>query len=192
MAIGTALAVVGGISAIGGIVASRRAARMQRDQLAQWNAVYGDVQDQLAEYYGGLDADEFTAQGLENQQKAFQQAQAELEQSFEQRGLGQSGQVKDASQTVALENARAKARIRQDAPHQVMERKQSFLATGLGQKQNLDQAALTSQQNEANAFFGAAGTALTSYATGLGEGTIPSTTASTVTAASPTPKLELA
>lgn len=107
--------------------------QFQKDQYKDWQNIYGDVQKNLGDYYKTLGPEKITALGLENQQKEFQFASAELMKDMAQRGLSDSGIERAALATSKFQNAEARARIRTEAPEKVAQAKLGFLGVGLGQ-----------------------------------------------------------
>lgn len=110
----------------------------QREQYADWQNIFGPIQDNLGDYYKNLSADKITTLGLENQQREFQNMSRQLNQQFAQRGISPDSAV-SASTTANLgfANATERARIRTAAPGQAAQEKLGFLAIGMGQGQAL-------------------------------------------------------
>lgn len=105
----------------------------QKQQYADWDNVYGDIQENLGKYYKDLTPDKLVSLGLENQQKQFQQVQDSIKRDFAQRGLTNAGQEIALTAGNAVQNATAKAAIRTNADAMVNEEKMKFLGLGLGQ-----------------------------------------------------------
>lgn len=106
-----------------------------KEQYTDWKAIYGPVEQNLANFYNELTPDYFEAQGLQNQQQAYQQQQTELADYFAKNNI-ESGVQADIFAKTSMENVRQEAQIRADAPIKTAEAKSSFLSLGLGQKQN--------------------------------------------------------
>lgn len=125
--------------------ASARAAQASREELEfaqqqyqDFRNVYGDVEANLGRFYRNLSPDTFAIQGIE----AFEQEQARalenVQQSLAQRGLTDSGISADLERQASIESAETRARIRTQAPLQVAEAQQAFVASGRGgQAENL-------------------------------------------------------
>lgn len=105
-----------------------------KEQYADWKAVYGDVQTNLGTYYKNLTPEKITALGLENQQREFQIASAEVDKMFAQKGIAPtSGMAVHTKATATFQNAEARAKIRSSAEQDVADEKLKFLGVGLGQ-----------------------------------------------------------
>jgi len=174
MGVGTALAVIGGLSAVQGISASRRAKNLSNAQMAEWQRLYGGVEQDLADFFNNLTPDIYEAQGLEAQQLEFQKAQENLSAFLAERGLGQSGVAIENQQDLELANAQMRAKIRREAPFKVAEVKQSFLQTGIGEKQQIQTDQLNAARGEAKGWFQGATSAFTGLASGIASGDITS------------------
>lgn len=104
----------------------------QKEQYSDWKAVYGDIQTNLGSYFKNLTPERLTAMGLHNQQKEFQNALADINKTFAQKGLEGSGLDVSTQTTAKLANAAARAQIRTSAVDATTEQKLSFLNLGLG------------------------------------------------------------
>lgn len=135
---------------------ARSSSRFARRQYEDWQDIYGDVQENLAEYYETLSPESITSLGLQEQSKATQLAREEIKQSFASRGLAGSGFETSTMTDLALDDARSRARIRVAAPDMVRGQKENFLRIGLGQKPALMSGVLQSGANLANVYQGQA------------------------------------
>lgn len=99
----------------------------------EWQSIFGDVQEQLSQYYEDYDADTIEALGVQNIEKEYATSKQNLTRSLAQRGISGSGT--EAAALTALESQRAlgAAGVRAAAPHQAMQAKEGFLSLGLGQ-----------------------------------------------------------
>ena len=200
-------AIVGGATLVGGLMSSNQAekdraaaSRMSAEQLAferqkydEWKATYGDIEQNLAEYYSQLTPDFYEAQGLEAFQQEQEAAIGRIKTSLAQRGIEDSGLSLAMEQELEQEGALERARIRTMAPGMAAEEQRQFLQVGLGQNpgagvsQALSQRAQTAeamaQRSEATAGqamqagITAAGTALADY---INQPKTPTTTVSTL------------
>lgn len=191
---GVATAVIGS-AIIGGVVSSnsadkatKSAERQSADAIAfeqqkydDWNATYGPLQDNLAEYYNNITPEYYETIGLEAFQQEQEAAMARIDESLVQRGIDpSSGIAASLEAQTELDAAEGRAEIRRDAPRQAAEDKSRFLQIGLGQNpgQSMSQALsnqasasqqrATMQQQAAGQAVGSAintvGTALVDYA----------------------------
>ena len=174
-----------GLSYMGSRSASKDASGAASDQLGfeqekydDWNDIYGPVQDNLADYYGGLTPEYYEVQGLEAFEKekavAFEQLDAELAQ----RGITDSGIAASIESQQALSSAQTRAQIRTEAPAKAAEEKLRFLQVGLGQNpgsslsQTLSQrtaSTAATAQESARVAGGAISTAVTTVGTALSD-----------------------
>lgn len=135
----------------------------QKEQYADWKAVYGDITDNLGEYYKNLGPEKITALGLTAQQQEYQIALQEIKRTNAARGLSGSAFEKASLDNAAMANATARATIRATAEDQTIKEKMNFLGLGLGQGEsmlgNINNAAnigVGANTNAANMFMGRA------------------------------------
>lgn len=104
-----------------------------QEQYDDWMAIYGPIQENLAQYYGGVTPEYYEVQGLE----AFEQEQeatlTSLQESLAQRGISDSGIAAALETQVELGGAQERAKIRAQAPAMAAEEQLRFLQVGLGQ-----------------------------------------------------------
>lgn len=112
---------------------SKEAIAFQKEQYKDWKAIYGDIQENLGEYYKNLTPEKLTSVGLVNQQKEYQMMKLNLEKEFAQKGISGSGVETAMKTSLAFQNAEARAGIRTGAEEAVAEKKLQFLGVGLGQ-----------------------------------------------------------
>ncbi len=140
-------AAVIGSAVVGGVVsnnASKRAAAtaskseeasldFEKQRYNDFKETYGGIEDNLADYYGGLTADYYESMGLQTFQQEFDTSMTQLNESLAQRGISDSGIGASLQMQGQLSAAETKAGIRRDAERQVNSDKASFLQIGLGQ-----------------------------------------------------------
>lgn len=117
----------------------------QKEQYDRWKGIYGDLEENLGEFYQGLTPDYIAAQGLQEEQKAFQKTMTQVSESLKQMGVSEGAQA-DIMARAEIENAQAKAKIRAEAPYKTAELQQSFLALGAGGAEQYGQALETAAQ----------------------------------------------
>ena len=157
---------VAGSAVVGAAVSSNNASKARKSaanaaksdlgfakaQYEDWLNAFGDIQNNLSEYYENLTPDFMEAQGLQafEQEKEF--ALSQLEADLAQRGIEQSGIAKEAYEDFAFESASERARIRAEAPLRTAQAQQEFLQVGLGQNPASNvQSALASRSAQASA-----------------------------------------
>lgn len=120
-------------------------------QYADWLDAFGDIQDNLSDYYENLTPDFYETQAIQafEQEKEF--ALSQLEADLAQRGIDTSGLAKEIQEDIAFSSAVERAKIRAEAPIKTAQAKQEFLQIGLGQNpaDNV-QASLLNRTNQLN------------------------------------------
>ena len=138
---GAAISVVGGVVASnsadkraeGANAASDAALAFEQERYDDWKATYGDIQDNLSDYFSSLTPEYYATMGLENQEQAFETSMARINESLAQRGITNSAVAASLESQAEIDNAEAKARIRSEAPRMAAQEKMNFLQVGLGQ-----------------------------------------------------------
>lgn len=103
-----------------------------KEQYADWKAVFGDVAQNLSNYYSRLgNSDYATVRGLEAFEMEKDRALGQLRQTLDQRGLGTSGAAAQIEQDFAELTAVERAQIRANAPREAAQEQLGFLALGL-------------------------------------------------------------
>lgn len=180
----------GGVALIGGAMsrrsakdASRQAAQADAERLAfekerhaEWKAIYGPIQENLAEFYNNLSADYFETAGLESLEIEKARSLDMIETSMAQRGLGDSGLEADAVIDLERDTMQQRAAVRKNAPIQAANERMRFLQVGLGSDPSNSMAnALADRADSANRrldranqdYATAAGSALTGVGNAL-------------------------
>jgi len=105
----------------------------QKQQYNDWKAIYGDIQDNLGDYYQHLTATDWKNQNFTAIQQHYQSQVAQVHKLLAQRGLDTSGIEASLDINSALQAAQAKANIEANADNYVAQQKMQFLGLGLGQ-----------------------------------------------------------
>lgn len=156
----------------------KRALAFEQKKYDDWKALYGDVEENLADYYKNLTPEYYEVRGVEAFEKEKEATLTKLRETFEQRGIRRDSSLALGTEAAFEMGAAAtKANIRASAEQATADAKQSFLGLGtqrepagigplLLQDAN-NQAAMARQAAEAagEAF----GTAVTTTATGLSD-----------------------
>jgi hypothetical protein len=103
-------------------------ANEMQGQYDRWNSIYGTLQENLGEFYNNLTPQMLSATNLQMRQREYQTAVDTVRKNFAQRGVA-SGAQSAIEAGMAMENAKARAQIRADAPFQVAEAQTGFLAS---------------------------------------------------------------
>lgn len=140
--------------------ASEEQLAFQKQQYADWEDIFGPIQDNLSSYYQTLSPDTYTSLGLQNLQKSYQTSRDSLDRSLAQRGLSNSGAAVQGLTDLSTQRMLGEANIRQSAPQAVESQKQNFLSIGLGLQPGLQSGIANAYGNIANTNMNAATNAL--------------------------------
>lgn len=116
--------------------AAEEALAFQKEQFEYWHDIYGDIQQNLSNFYTNLDPQKYATGSKIAQQTAFQNSQTQVSDTLAQRGLGGGRFESYVNAQANFANESTKANIDFRAPEQVAQLKQGFLSLGLGQYQN--------------------------------------------------------
>jgi len=107
--------------------------KFQRAQYEDWKKIYGPIQDNLGNFYMNMNTDKYEQQQIEQIQIEFNKAAKQIDTTFAQKGLEDSG-LKAATE-IAIQNQAAmqKANVRANADEIVAQKQMQFLGLGLGQ-----------------------------------------------------------
>lgn len=119
--------------------AARAELEFAMEKQADWDKVYGPVQDNLGEYYKTLTPEKYEAMGVQKINEEYAKSQQNITKLLSQRGISGSGV--EAASLVALDQSAAtsKATVRATSVDQVNAEKKSFLQLGLGQASGINQ-----------------------------------------------------
>ncbi len=150
---------------------SKEGVEVAQQFLAEWESIYGGIEDNLSSFFASLTPERFTALGLENFQQEFQVTQERINQSFAQRGIPDSGLEISLDTLLEAKRAEVRAGIRTEAPFKVAEAQSKFLALGLPFKRPTQvgvSSAIESRTNTLLGFASASTEAAAAAATGAG------------------------
>lgn len=124
----------------------------QKQQYADWEEIFGPIQENLSRSTQALSPDSFAARGLQDLQGSFSASRKSLTQTLAQRGISDSG-VSAAAQA-QLEGSRmlGGAQIKAGADETVRQQQLQFLGLGLGQQGALQSGISASYGNLANVY----------------------------------------
>jgi len=122
--------------------AMKKAAQVSEDRLKfekeiyaenreRWDKIFGPSQDRLASFYNNLSSDDLIATGLDSQKKEFTAAREQQQRRAAQQGFT-SPAVDQQTQQLDMQEAQARAGLRQQAPFQLAGAQQQFLGMGMG------------------------------------------------------------
>lgn len=140
-------AIAGAGSVVGGVMASKsardaadaslEAAEAQidweKEMYADWKAIYGDIEQNLANYYENLTPEYYASMGLEAFNLEYQTSQTRMSENLAQRGIAaDSGIATSLESQNELGAAETRAGIRRDAASSAAAEKSNFLQIGMG------------------------------------------------------------
>lgn len=130
--------------------ASMAQLEFQKQQYADWENIFGPIQNNLSSYYQNLHPDTFASLGIQNIEKQYATSRQNLDVALAKRGIENSGAT--VAGLTQLESARmlGKAEAQTNAPMQVAQLQQGFLATGLGTQSNLQSGISNAYSNQMN------------------------------------------
>jgi len=105
----------------------------QKEQYQEWKDVYGDIQENLGEYYKNLSGSTLASKQLQAQASEYSRAQQQVTQQLAQRGISGSGIEAATAASMGMQSANQRATIRAGADDAANLEKMKFLGLGLGQ-----------------------------------------------------------
>lgn len=109
--------------------------QLYKDQLDNFQSVFGNVEQNLQNYYKSLSADSVAAKEIQNLEVEFNRASTQINQQLAQRGLSSSGAAASANVTLATNLALNRASARSNAEQNVANQQLSWYTLGQQQKQ---------------------------------------------------------
>jgi len=133
----------------------------QRKQYEEWKSIYGDLQENLNDYYSNMTTDKYITQSNQQIEQQFNLQQKRLQQTLAQRGIDNSGIEAAAQLAMSTKLAEDKANVRMIADDYVNKQKMQFVGLGLGQGTQMlgTQAQVASAGIGANANISSSNTA---------------------------------
>ena len=105
----------------------------QKKQYEEWKSIYGDLQENLNDYYSNMTTDKYITQSNQQVEQQFSLQQKRLQQTLAQRGIDNSGIEAAAQLAMSTKLAEDKANVRMTADDYVNKQKMQFVGLGLGQ-----------------------------------------------------------
>ena len=131
-------------------------AQMGQDNYDKYQRMMGPMEDNLNNYYMGLNPDELAAQGNQTAQQQFQGANKQYEDQLAAQGIDPRGGI---GTQIGMQNANQMAQTKSqnimNAPHQVAQQQQGWMNYTAGQGNqafNQAQSGLNAQTNQANQY----------------------------------------
>jgi hypothetical protein len=110
----------------------REAFAFEQQRYSDWKSIFGDIQTNLKDYYASRTPRALTASNLQAFETEKARALTNLRESFETRGIANSGLAMAAESDLEMMSMGERARIRAEAPGMAAAEKLSFLTAGLG------------------------------------------------------------
>lgn len=105
----------------------------QKEQYADWKAIYGPLQEDLGTYFKNLNGGTLSAPHIQAIQAESQKAQEQINQQLAQRGLSGSGLEASLTRQNIFSAGMQKAAARASGETLAVQQKQGFIGLGLGQ-----------------------------------------------------------
>ncbi len=135
-------------------------------QLDAWEGTFGGIQDNLSEYYKGLDPVKFATQNKVSLQEHMDKQMTQMNESMAAAGVQTAGMKQQAQKESAFELAKGNAAIDIAAPEQVAQMQQGFVNSGSGQLQGA-MGMMNSANNLSGSMASAAGSLMNSAGQGV-------------------------
>ena len=119
-----------------------------KQQYADWEGIFGPIQQNLSQYYQNLSPDTYSALGIQNIEKQYAQSRQNLDQELAKRGISNSGATVAGLTQLEQASMLGKAEVRTNAPQMVASAKQGFLNAGLGLQNNLQSGISNAYSNQ--------------------------------------------
>ena len=107
-----------------------------KEQYADWKDTFGDISENLSNFYSNLTPAHYEASGVQNLKETYAAAIKNIDQALAQRGISGSGLQAQAMTDLASSEAKAEAEVRALAPYAVAQQQMGFLSLGMNQGQN--------------------------------------------------------
>jgi len=105
----------------------------EKEKYADWEAIYGPLQEDLGTYFKNLTGEDFSAKQIQEIQSASQAAQRQIDTQLAQRGISGSGLEASLTSQNIFGTEMQKAGVRAGADQAVAEQQMGFLGLGLNQ-----------------------------------------------------------
>jgi len=167
-AIGLGTLALGAYSSIKSDEASKRAAELQQQSIAQateasdaqllfqqsmydeWKATYGDFETNLRNYYSSMTPQNIEALGIQNVEMEYNRATTELQKNLAQRGLTNSGAAAQGLTQLEQSRAQERTRVREEAPRMAAQEQMGFLGLGMGMESGLQSGISQAYANQSS------------------------------------------
>ena len=121
----------------------------ERQRYAEWQETYGSLEDNLGDYYNGLDPDDYRLRGFQAEKQRFQSVQEQIKKQF---GNGESGSAAEqlalAQSTIA--SGQQLAAIDFNAERETAREQLSFLQLGLNKEAQIAGGITNNLNNSSN------------------------------------------
>lgn len=116
-----------------------------KEQYAEWESVFGPIQQNLSDFYQSRSSDSIASQGIQAIEAEFTRSRQQLDASLAKRGITNSGAT--AASLTQLESSRmlGRANVQANADSQLASEASNFMNLGYGQQAGL-------QNNISNAY----------------------------------------
>lgn len=108
--------------------------QLYKDELDNFQSVFGSVEQNLKNYYNSLSPDSVAAKDIQNLEVEFNRVNTQLNQQLAQRGLSNSGAAAAANTALASNLATSRAEARSNASQKVANQQLGWYSLGTQQK----------------------------------------------------------
>ena len=123
-----------------------------KKQYADWQGIFGPIEQNLSSYYKNLSPDSFAALGIQNIEQEYSRSREQLDIALAKRGITDSGATVAGMTELEGNRLLGRAQVRAQAPTQVAQMQQGFLSIGLGQKAQLQTGINNAYSNQIGVF----------------------------------------
>lgn len=131
---------------------SMQALEFQKKQYADWENIFGPIQQNLSSYYQNLNQDTITSLGIQNIEQEFSRSIQSLDENLAKRGMSNSGAMQQGFSDLEYQRAKGRAEIKIAAPGLVAKEQSGFLGIGMNQKSSLQQGVANSYATLGNVY----------------------------------------
>ena len=132
--------------------ASMAQLEFEKQQYADWQGIFGPIEQNLSSYYKNLSPDSFAALGIQNIEQEYSRSREQLDIALAKRGITDSGATVAGLTELEGNRLLGRAQVRAQAPTQVAQMQQGFLSVGLGQQAQLQQGINNAYSNQIGVF----------------------------------------
>ena len=124
----------------------------QKEQYANWENIFGPIQQNLSNYYKNISSDSISSAGIQSIMAQHSQSRQTLDTELAKRGLPNSGATVQGLTSLESAAMLGKAQVQANAPMVAAQQKTNFLSGGLTQQNSLVNGISNAYGNQANMY----------------------------------------